>query len=233
MVRRVPGAWLTRWQALPATSPAMKLRVTAYIVLLLGLLVVLAFRINADELVRDRLVTARLIPPRSNVTDPSRAPMLAVYDRTDHLVPAGATVLIGDSIVFRAPFAGPCIANRGIGGERSDQLLANLDRWPSIDRAGAVVIAIGTNDVWQRRPEGLGKRVSAILDRIEAPAYLLGLGSDLEGIDEANRELRRACRDNCTFVDPPKLLLDDGIHPAPQSYAELARQLPLDCRRPA
>jgi len=210
----------------------MNRRILVLLLLLAAGLVALTFTSGASNHVRNRLAYAGLVAQIGNEGDPGRAPILEHYDRTDSRVPAGATILIGDSIAQRAPFAGPCIANRGIGGERSDQLLANLGRWPSLDRAGAVVVAIGTNDVWQRRPQGLGQRVAAILDRIAAPVYLIGLSADLEGIVEANRELRRACRGGCTFIEPTAALAPDGIHLSAEGYERLAAQLPLRCERP-
>jgi|GEM_PF-3960825 len=208
---------------------AMNRRILALSVLLGAGLVVLAFTSGAANHVRSRLAYAGLVAQQGNERDPSRAPMLAEYDRGDPLVPAGATVLIGDSIAFRAPFEGSCIANRGIGGERSDQLLANLARWRSLDRANAVVVAIGTNDIWQRRPDGLGGRVAAIVERISAPVYLLGLSADLPGMAAANAHLRRACSGRCTFIEPIEALAPDGIHLSRAGYALLAAQLPLRC----
>lgn len=210
----------------------MKRRVIAYSILLIAGLVYLSVQTRITDRVRNRLAYADLVPQRDNETDPSRAFMLAQYDRTDHLVPAGATYFMGDSIAFKAPFEGSCIANRGIGGERSDQLLANLDRWPSLGRAGAVVIAVGTNDVWQHRPEELGRNVTAILERIEARTYLVGLTADLAGIEQANEILRRTCRGTCTFIQPVAARAADGIHLNPHGYAQIAARAPLRCPRP-
>lgn len=211
----------------------MRTRVFILSVLLLAGLVLLSFQTGLANRVYTRLAYADLVPARANLTDPSRAAMLAHYDRSDPIVPAGATWFIGDSIAFNAPFDGPCVVKRGIGGERSDQLLANLRRWPSLARAGAVVIAIGTNDVWQDRPERLGENVRAILDRIEAPTYLVGLTANLGGIAEANEVLRRACVGNCTFIQPVDARHADGIHLTRAGYAQIAARAPLRCKAPA
>lgn len=207
----------------------MTRRSLALALLLLLALALLAGRSGLVEKFRDRLAYADIIPQRSNEGDPSRAAMIAEYDRADPLVPAGATILLGDSIAFRAPFTGRCVANRGLGGERSDQLLANLNRWRSIDRAGAVVVAVGTNDVWQDRPQRLGANIRAIVDHIAAPVYLIGLSAQIDGIAAANAVLRRACGPGCTFVDPGADLADDAIHLSPAAYAALGRRLPLRC----
>ena len=207
----------------------MKYRIALYAALLIGALWLLAVNSGVADRARDRLAYADLIAQRGNESDPSRPIMLAQYDRTDHLVLAGATHLLGDSIAFKAPFKGPCIANRGIGGERSDQLLANVDRWPSLRRAGAVVIAVGTNDVWQRRPEALGRNVEAILRRIDAPVTLVGLTADIKGIEEANAVLRSSCRTNCTFILPVGARAEDGIHLTRKGYEQIAARVPLRC----
>ena len=207
----------------------MKLRIFAYSVLLLIGLGYLSVQTRIADRVQNRLAYAGLVAQLDNESDPSRPVMLAQYDRTDHLVLAGATHLLGDSIAFKAPFKGPCIANRGIGGERSDQLLANVDRWPSLRRAGAVVIAVGTNDVWQRRPEALGRNVEAILRRIDAPVTLVGLTADIKGIEEANAVLRSSCRTNCTFILPVGARAEDGIHLTRKGYEQIAARVPLRC----
>ena len=204
----------------------MNVRIALYIILLIGALWLLAGNIGLAARIHSRLAYADLVAQRDNLGDPSRPIMLAQYDREEPLVPAGAIILMGDSIAYKAPFEGRCIANRGIGGERSDQLLANLGRWPSLRRASAVVIAIGTNDVWQHRPEGLGKNVAAIIARIDAPTYVLGLSAKLRGVAEANRILRAACRGRCTFIESGGEVAPDGIHLAPAGYARLAAHLP-------
>ncbi|MDQ3077220.1 MAG: hypothetical protein M3Q83_00075 [Pseudomonadota bacterium] len=189
----------------------------------------LLWRTDIVDRISYQLAVYGLITPGGNEDVPGRAAALDAFRRDDPGVMPTALLLIGDSIVRRAPYRGACIVNRGIGGERSDQLLSNLDDWPSTGRVRGVVVSIGTNDVWQRRSEGLGQRVSEILGRIAAPTYLLGLSADLPGIAGANIELRRVCTGKCTFVEPVDALLGDGIHLAPAGYAKLARQLPLRC----
>ncbi len=219
-----------RTETIACYGERMRTRVFVYSVLLLAGLVVLAVRAGIVDRARDRFAYAGLVAGRGNEDDASRDAMLAHYDRVDSSVSAGVTYFIGDSIAFRAPFGGPCVANRGIGGERSDQLLANLDRWPSLARAGAVAVSIGTNDVWQRRPEQLGANVRALIERIEAPTYLIGLTADIEGIAEANEVLRRACVGTCTFIQPVGALAKDSIHLAPNGYAQIAARTPLRCQ---
>jgi len=170
-----------------------------------------------------------LAPQLDNESDPMRPAALARLADEDRAIPTGATILIGDSNVAHAPWHGDCLVNRGIGGERSDQLLANVADWRSLDRAEAVVIAIGTNDVWQWRAEGLEQRVAAIVQRIEAPTLLLGLSARLRGIDAANAALRRACTGRCRFIEPIDELGPDGIHLSQRGYQALAKRLALPC----
>lgn len=211
----------------------MNRRVLFLMVLLIAGLVVLLVMSGGAEQIRNRVAYAGWIPQRDNLRDSSRVAALDRYDRGDRLVPTGATVILGDSIALRAPFKGPCVVNRGIGGERSDQLLANLERWPSLGRAGAVVLAVGTNDVWQWRPETLERNVAAILERIEAPVLLIGLTANLDGVDEANEILRRTCRANCTYFKPVAARAEDGIHLTRQGYAQIAGRAPLTCPTPS
>ena len=221
---------ITPWQGSAWYRTRMNRRVAIYCALLALGVVALIFTSGAAGRIQNRLAYAGLVPQRNNESDPTRAPMLKIYDQADHRVPAGATIFLGDSIAFKAPFGGPCFANRGIGGERSDQLLANLDRWPSIDRAGAVIVAIGTNDVWQWRADALGPNVAAILDRIEAPVTLIGLTADIDGIEQANAVLRGVCREGCTFLLPVGARAEDGIHLTANGYAQIAGQAGLRCR---
>ncbi len=111
-------------------------------------------------------------------------------------------------------------------------MLANVADWRSLDRAEAVVIAIGTNDVWQWRAEGLEQRVAAIVRRIEAPTLLLGLSAKLRGIDAANAALRRACTGRCRFIEPIDDHGPDGIHLSQRGYQALAKRLALPVSRP-
>ncbi len=202
-----------------------------------GLLVACAYTLWQTDLwdqTRYRLAVAGLVRSGSNEGFSGRRETLDSFAADDAAVKPGSVMLIGDSIVRSAPYRGDCLVNRGIGGERSDQLLANMRRWPSLDRAGAVIISIGINDVFQLRDEGLGARIAEILGQIDAPTYLLAMKAELPGIDRGNRVLKNACTGRCQFVDYPAVLIDDRIHLAAESYVALARRLPLNCPpRPA
>lgn len=142
------------------------------------------------------------------------------FERLPKSVPEGSVVILGDSIAQRAPWNG---VNLGVGGLRSDQL--GLSHYPPFNNARAVILSIGTNDVWQLRAEGLGGRVSSILRQIHAPVYLLAISSRHPGVDEANRELSSACNRNCTFIAPTKHLRRDDTHLTSEGYAELAARI--------
>lgn len=135
-------------------------------------------------------------------------------------IPPRSIVMLGDSIARRAPWNG---VNLGIDGLRSDQL--DLHRYPSLHQARAVILSLGTNDVWQLRASGLGVRVARILRQISAPVYLLAISSHHPGVDEANRQLRLACQRGCAFIGQTRYLSRDDTHLAPEGYAELAARI--------
>lgn len=81
--------------------------------------------------------------------------MLNYHARMDGNVPAGAVIFIGDSLV-----QGLCVSavacpavNYGIGSDTTIGVLQRLPAYPSLARAGAIVLAIGVND-FRRRPNG-------------------------------------------------------------------------------
>ena len=78
----------------------MKGRITAYLVLLACGFGVLAFTSGGVNWARDKLAYAGLIAQRGNEDDPSRAAAILRYDRSDHLVPAGATTVPITVVVF-------------------------------------------------------------------------------------------------------------------------------------
>jgi lysophospholipase L1-like esterase len=158
----------------------------------------------------------------------SLLPMLAT-DPTPFLgsiagarIERGELVLLGDSIACQAPWPARRL---GVPGMRSDQLLDAFDRYPPLGRARGVILSIGTNDVWQWRARGLERRVSAILDRIPAPVALLAISARLRGVERANAALRGAAGDRAAFIAPTPFLQPDGVHVAPEGYADLARRM--------
>jgi hypothetical protein len=154
--------------------------------------------------------------------------MRHIHGRTDPLVPAGAVIFLGDSITQFLPVSAiaPLSVNYGISGQRSDQLLESMDRYASMARASAVVVMIGTNDLYQGREQGLEARYRAILAKVPAgvPVVLSGIppmaGKDVRPLVGAARS---ACQADvrCRFVDAAVTpdMLTDGVHLSARGYA--------------
>lgn len=82
-------------------------------------------------------------------------------------------VFLGDSItqggLWDEWFPDVAVLNRGIGGERTDQVLRRLDT--AINEPTAVFLLIGTNDIMALKPlDEIARNVAAILDGIERRA---------------------------------------------------------------
>lgn len=166
--------------------------------------------------------------------------------QADNLVPDGATIFIGDSIVqFMPPPHGIGESvNFGIGGQRSDQLIDTMEIYGSIKRAKRVVVMVGANDLLQGRKSRLEANYSTILDRIPpgvevimsglhpmSHPNLYGYTVTAEDIKESSAAALHACqrRAHCKFVDSfaalaPIAILDadtllpDGIHLSTKGY---------------
>lgn len=85
-------------------------------------------------------------------------------------VAPGRVVFLGDSIthggLWDEWFPDVAVLNRGIGGERSDEVLRRLDT--AINEPTAVFLLIGTNDIMALKPlDEIAANVAAILDGIE------------------------------------------------------------------
>jgi lysophospholipase L1-like esterase len=155
--------------------------------------------------------------------------MRVVLAAQDATVPDGAVIFLGDSITQALATAAvaPLSVNFGISGQRSDQLNASMDSYRSLSRAGAVVVAIGVNDIRQGRSDGIEHRYRAILGKIppSVPVVMSSVtpirGVDVSQVVEAGR---RACSERplCRFVDasiiPADALMTDGVHLSPRGY---------------
>jgi lysophospholipase L1-like esterase len=165
--------------------------------------------------------------------------MRAVQHRLDPAVPAGSVIFLGDSNFQSMPVSAvaPHAVNFAISWQRSDQLLASMEDYHSLGRAGAVVVMVGTNDVRQGRAADLDARYHAILAGVPAgvPVVMSSI-APMRGIDvrQQNQEARAACAadSRCTFVDAfavlsnkQGMLRDDGVHLTPAGYAALTPML--------
>ena len=166
----------------------------------------------------------------------------AHYRRLDGSTPAGAVVFLGASSVqgLNASAVRSCTASFGIGGESAAQLAARVGDYRALDRAGAVVVMTGLNDVLRGDGATVGASVARLLAALPAgtPVLLSSTARIADparaaAVDRANAAMRAACRRHaaCRFVDlqaamtDPALLEPDGIHLSPAGYALWARLL--------
>jgi lysophospholipase L1-like esterase len=164
-----------------------------------------------------------------------------IIERMDAIMPSGAAVFIGDSImesVFNGAIFVPSM-NYSIGGDTTDGVLSRLPKYRSLPRASVVVLAIGINDMATGRdnasiiencdrilkeiPRGPAIVLSAVLPVAERrlKSYITN-----ERIRSLNRKLEILCINyaRCIFVNAGPWLSDkkgflsnefcdsDGLH---------------------
>ena len=162
-----------------------------------------------------------------------QARMLDCHARVDANVPAGAVVFIGDSTI-----QGLCVSaiaagavNYGIAGDTTRGVLSRLPAYPSLDRARAIVVSVGVNDLSGLPDRKIVRNWAAIADGL--PAHVPTFFVAILPIDESrqprwagrNRGLIRslneqlaaqlARRENRYFVDPSARLQDAAGNLAP------------------
>jgi lysophospholipase L1-like esterase len=168
--------------------------------------------------------------------------MIGTHARMDANVPKGAVVFIGDSITQGLCLSAivPTSVNYGIGGDTTVGVLQRLQIYGSLQKAGAVVVAIGVNDlkynstneeilrnyanIIEQMPEDIPIILSAIFPIDEEirtlwPGWnqrILALNTDLKALALKSK--------NHFFTDTGRLLVDtkgnladtyhdgDGIH---------------------
>ena len=167
---------------------------------------------------------------------------LDCHARVEGNVPDGAVVFIGDSTI-----QGLCVSaiaagavNYGIAGDTTRGMLMRLPAYPSLDRARAIVVSVGVNDLSGLPAWKIVRNWTAIADGL--PAHVPTFFVAIPPIDESrhprwagrNRDLIRplneqladqlALRKNRYFIDPSARLLDatgnlspdfhvgDGLH---------------------
>ena len=140
------------------------------------------------------------------------------------------------------------VINRGVNGERSDEIRARFDRDVVAERPRAVVIIAGVNDVYQgRTTEEVTAHLAAMYARAADARIAVVAGSivpyntatpeqnaRMRGINDwIRRQPDIAFADTRAAVaasDDPDRLFDsaDGLHPTPAGYRRMA-----DAIRPA
>ena len=104
------------------------------------------------------LVARRVRASDHQTVTPHFRRMVAYHERSVEIVPKEAVVFIGDSIMQGLCVAAvsPKAVNYGIGGDTTAGVLHRLETYrPALDRASAVVIAIGVNDLLVRRNQDI------------------------------------------------------------------------------
>lgn len=216
----------------------------AYIVFVHGLLVLAL----AKSDVLSRLERRLGLRPAPEITD-HFGRMVSYHTRMDGNVPAGAVVFIGASHtqgLATDAVAMPSV-NYGIGGDTTAGVLIRLPRYRSLDRAAAVVLSLGMNDLTRRGtddivanyqhilralPPGLPIVVTALFP-VDAESMTDPLSSvSNTRIAGVNRALERLCATDprCVFVDVGPRLTDkagdlskanhvgDGVHLSDEGY---------------
>lgn len=141
------------------------------------------------------------------------------------------------------------VLNRGVNGERTDQIAARFDRDVAANHPRVVVIVAGVNDVYQGRPAEVVKaELRALYDRAARAKIPVVAGSILP-FDTATADQKARMRDinlwlaaeaaldahitladTCHAVaspgDPERLAASpDGLHPDVDGYRRMAEVL--------
>lgn len=206
-------------------------------VMLAGALVALGTALWSPDATAVRLGFGERLEARQN--DLWQRRLRAHYRRLDGTAPAGATIFLGASSIqgLATSRVRSCSVSFGIGGETSTELAARVGDYRSLDRAAAIVVMTGVNDVLRHRGGDVGPAARRLLAALppHVPVLLSStarladpLRSGGGGMTAVNLALRDACsaRKSCRFVDlygamktPATLLEADGIHLNPQGYS--------------
>jgi uncharacterized protein YhfF/lysophospholipase L1-like esterase len=175
--------------------------------------------------------------------------MVSHHMRLDRTVREEDMLFIGDSHVqgMNMALLGAPVVNLGIGGDTSLGILRRLEHYKSVQRAKAVVLAFGLNDLNYRKVDAIARNTRSILDAISAPVVLSAVFPVDErkvrsrpefrnaAINEINAALATECKAGCTFAPVPDALVGgggnlklhegDGIHLSPAGYQVWARAL--------
>ncbi len=140
------------------------------------------------------------------------------------------------------------VLNRGINGQRSDQILARLDRDVLQEKPDYVIILAGVVDIYQGRPTDSVKESLVTMYRRSLRAGIRTVAAtitpyngmtryDYESMSELNHWIRERsddlgilfCDTNAVVsdsADPSRLRSSpDGLHPDPEGYRRMGKAL--------
>lgn len=169
----------------------------------------------------------------------------------DSSVPDQSVIFLGDSLTHGLSTAAvvPCAVNYGVPSARTDDLLEALPSYKALNRARAIVLNIGINDLGEGKHVGLDGRLNEIAVALRGTTPLiwsamLPTGTKETGIDPAiiragNETIKALCtlKARCTFVDTwplftdgsgeivRSLFLDDALHLSAAGYEVWERAL--------
>ena len=139
------------------------------------------------------------------------------------------------------------VANRGVNGQRSDQILSRLERELDATKPDTVIILAGVNDVYQGVPldetkANLLKMYEMVLGRgcrlaaCSVLPYNVASEAEAENILELNRWVFDFCQrkgalfcDTCKAVSEPTAFRikdsPDGLHPSVEGYRHMGEAI--------
>lgn len=143
-------------------------------------------------------------------------------------VPAGAVVFIGNSHI-----AGLCTdavatpsVNFGIGSDTTAGVLNRLPKYKCLERASAVVLEVGLNDLSRRNDAAILANYRRIVEALpDVPIVVCAIVPvTSERVAVLNRALHDLCKSDprCTFIDPEihsqSLMAADDVHRNSDGY---------------
>ena len=146
--------------------------VLAYVVALHAVLAFALFKTNFIPLARK---TLGLAPPEERNVALYQA--MLQWPERDRLVPMGAVVVLGDSLLqdLGAAQLGREVHSFALGGTTASTLLEGLALVPCIERAGVIVLGVGANDLKYRDPEGVVRDYAAVLAALPPSVEVVAL----------------------------------------------------------
>lgn len=148
----------------------------------------------------------------------------------DTLVPSGAFIFLGDSNTQAMPVsaAGSFAVNYGVGYQTTEQLAEFLPALRSVERASAIHLSTGTNDIRDGESAELESRFKRVLSAIPDDVQLLWSGiipgrrSNSDAIRDANATARSMCeaRPRCTYIDTWEFLAGSDGAAIPELYQD-------------